>query len=91
MKDINFKDLVSALKRVDGSVVKEMMEHDKGVLRKTVVSISPYTVTLEYIDFGRSQRALKFYATNNNGEEIHFDSVKSLVDTLGVKLQFENN
>ncbi len=91
MKDINFKDLVDALSKVDGSVVKEMVEHSKGVLRKTVVCISPYTITLEYIDFGRSQRALNFSAVNQEGKEVHFDSVKSLTETLGVRLPFGNN
>lgn len=91
MRDINFRDLVDALKKVDGSVVKEMIQHDKGVLRKTVVSISPYTITLEYIDFGRSQRALNFSAINQDGKEVRFDSIKSLTETLGVSLPFANN
>ncbi|OPZ87609.1 MAG: hypothetical protein BWY74_03362 [Firmicutes bacterium ADurb.Bin419] len=91
MKDINFKDLVDALRKVDGSVVKEMTQNEKGVLRKTVVCISPYTITLEHIDFGRSQRALRFSAVNQEGKEIHFDSVKSLTETLGVRLPFGNN
>lgn len=91
MKDINFKDLVDALSKVDGSVVKEMVEHTKGVLRRTVVCISPYTITLEYVDFGRNQRALNFSAVNEEGKEFHFDSVKSLIDTLGVRLPFSTN
>lgn len=86
MKEINFKDLVEALTKIDGAKVKESVMHEKGVLRKTVVDISPYMITLEYIDFGRNFCPLNFSARNVNGEELHFDSVKSLTETLGLKL-----
>lgn len=90
MADIDYNDLVSALKENETTKVRKEINHDKGVLKETVLYIDPYTITIEYIDFGRSQTPLKFFAIKDGEDEpIYFNSIKMLIETLGIELNLK--
>ncbi len=87
MKDVDFNDLVSALKASDKTKVKQEIRKNDGVLKETVLYIAPHTVTIEYIDFGRSQTALKFFAQKDGEEDVvYFKTIQQLSDTLGIAI-----
>lgn len=86
MKYINFKELVESLECLKGVELKKSSSHINGVYREYVFKISPYILTITYMEFSNQYVPLKFFALKEGEEPIHFCSVQQFTDIFPIKI-----